>query len=135
MQEKNIFLRILWLFLGSFFLLLAIVGIFLPILPVLPLLIISSGFFFKGSRRIYRFMKNKIIDNKFFKKYLEKHFLNKKRIIWVKIALVFLLWLWVGFTSFFIFESYAAISASILSAIGVSVYISLLKPIKGKSTN
>jgi uncharacterized membrane protein YbaN (DUF454 family) len=48
--------------LGGFFLLIALIGVFLPIIPQVPFAIISAYFFSKGSTTIHLWMRH----NKFF---------------------------------------------------------------------
>lgn len=58
---------------GWVFLLLAIIGIFLPILPTTPFLIVSAGSFTKGSPRFHKML----LENKYFGKELRRWEDNK----------------------------------------------------------
>lgn len=52
----------LFMVLGGFFLIAAIVGVFLPIVPQVPFAIISAFFFSKGSKKIHAWIrKNKYL--------------------------------------------------------------------------
>ena len=54
--------KLFYLFLGFFFVVLAILGIFLPLLPTTPFLILAAMFFSKSSKRWH----NWLISNKVF---------------------------------------------------------------------
>lgn len=45
-----------YLFLGCLFLLLGIVGVFLPLMPTTPFLIVSAFFLSRGSDRVYQWL-------------------------------------------------------------------------------
>lgn len=68
----NIVKKVLLITLGIMSLILGIIGIFLPLLPTTPLLILTSYCFLKGSDRLNeKFMKTKIYT-KYVKKFQEQ---------------------------------------------------------------
>ena len=68
----NILKKVLLITLGTISLILGIIGIFLPLLPTTPLLILTSYCFLKGSDRLNeKFMKTKIYT-KYVKKFQEQ---------------------------------------------------------------
>lgn len=68
----NIVKKVLLITLGIISLILGIIGIFLPLLPTTPLLILTSYCFLKGSDRLNeKFMKTKIYT-KYVKKFQEQ---------------------------------------------------------------
>lgn len=64
--------RLALIVLGYFFLGLAILGVFLPILPTTPFLILSAGCFMRSSKRLH----DKLLDNKYFGEYLKNWYEN-----------------------------------------------------------
>jgi uncharacterized protein len=66
-------MKYIYICLGFFFLGLGIIGIFLPILPTVPFLLLASYFFAKGSTHFHKwFMSTKI-----YSKYLKEFEVNK----------------------------------------------------------
>ena len=59
--KKNKLIRLLFAFIGSIFVGLAIIGIFLPGLPTTPFLIVAAYFYIRSSNKLY----NWLINNKF----------------------------------------------------------------------
>ena len=74
--------------LGTISLALGIIGIFIPILPTTPFLLLSAGCYAKGSKRFYQWlMKNRLLGS-YIKNYKEKKGIPLK----VKIVTILLLW-------------------------------------------
>ena len=57
--------KLFYLFIGFFFVLLAILGIFLPLLPTTPFLILAAMFFSKSSKRWHNWLLNNRIFGPF----------------------------------------------------------------------
>ena len=51
-------MRILFILLGSLSLVLAVVGIFLPLLPTTPLLLLAAALYLRSSPRLYEWLLN-----------------------------------------------------------------------------
>src|SRR5688500_18114744 len=50
--------RMLFVFLGSVCLVLAVIGLFLPIMPTVPFLLLASACYMRGSRRLHAWLLN-----------------------------------------------------------------------------
>ena len=61
-HHGSLSVRIFLVFLGTFFVVIGIVGIFLPILPTTPFMLLAAGCYAKSSSRFY----NWIMNNKIF---------------------------------------------------------------------
>jgi hypothetical protein len=64
--------RLALIALGYFFIGLAILGVFLPILPTAPFLILAAGCFMRSSKRLH----DKLLDDKYFGEYLKNWYEN-----------------------------------------------------------
>ncbi|WP_138420053.1 YbaN family protein [Aquibacillus sediminis] len=93
---KKIFLIII----GSLSLGLAILGIFLPLLPTTPLLLLAAACFFRSSERLYQWL----ITNKWFGKYIEDFRAGKGIPLKAKVIGVSTLWLTIGYTIIFVIQ-------------------------------
>lgn len=71
-------MKIIYILLGFLSLALGIIGIFLPILPTTPFLLLTLFFFAKGSERLERWFLSTKIYQKHLKSFNEKRALSKK---------------------------------------------------------
>ena len=79
---------------GSLAVVLAILGIFLPLLPTTPFLLLASACYLRGSKRMHRWLLN----NKVFGEYLRNFEEGKGIPIRAKITAIVLLWASLAFS-------------------------------------
>jgi uncharacterized membrane protein YbaN (DUF454 family) len=104
---------------GYFFLILGVIGIFVPLLPTTPFLLLSAGSFFRGSKKLYSWIINHKIFGSYIVNYLKHRAVTKR----TKIFSILTLWLTIVATSvFFISFIWLKIMLFII-AIAVSVHI------------
>ncbi|MBM3136718.1 MAG: DUF454 domain-containing protein [Chloroflexi bacterium] len=115
MQFKNH----LFIVLGILSLVLAIVGIFIPLLPTTPFLLLSAALFFRGSDRLY----NWLINHKVFGKYIRNFREHKAIPLTTKIFAVATLWAVILSTAFIVFDQWHIRGILIAIAIGVTIHI------------
>ena len=63
--------RILLIILGTFLIGISIVGIFIPVLPTTPFLLLAAALYAKSSRRFYNWLVNNRILGRYIKNYRE----------------------------------------------------------------
>lgn len=76
-------MRLLYILLGFLFLALGIVGIFLPLLPTVPFLLVTLYFFAKGSPRLHAWFMQTNIYKKHLKTFKEQGAMSKKTKFWI----------------------------------------------------
>ncbi len=87
-RELNKTARILLVVAGTILVLLSILGIFLPILPTTPLLILAATLYARSSKRFYGWLTN----NRFLGKYIKDYQEGKGIPLKAKITAIILIW-------------------------------------------
>ncbi|PKK85447.1 MAG: DUF454 domain-containing protein [Thermoplasmata archaeon HGW-Thermoplasmata-1] len=104
---------------GTFFVGLGVLGIFLPLLPTTPFLLLAAACYAKGSKRFY----NWLLSNKWFGNYIKNYREGKGVPLKVKILSISLLWLTIMFSTVFIGDNLFVRIILILIAIGVTIHM------------
>lgn len=120
--------RIFLISLGIFFVVLGIIGIFIPVLPTTPFLIISAALFARSSKRFYDWL----LKNRFFGKILSDYRRGKGIPVKVKIYLIVLLWITLAISAYFSRNILYIPVILLLVGIGVTIHISLIKTNRSK---
>jgi len=108
---------------GTIFVILGIMGIFLPVLPTTPFLLLAAACYFRSSDRFYRWLLNNRILGTYIRNYLEGKGMPLKSKV---ITLVFL-WLTIGLTIIFGIQNTIVRIILVIIALGVTIHISRLK--------
>ncbi|MCL2039394.1 MAG: YbaN family protein [Bacteroidetes bacterium] len=113
-------LKYLFVFIGIISLGLGILGIFLPLLPTTPFLLLSTILFARSSKKLH----NWLINHKVFGNYI-RNFIEEKSIpLKVKISSTLLLWFTILFSIFFVIEDKTWLQILLFAiAIGVTIHI------------
>ncbi|MBS4539393.1 YbaN family protein [Clostridium sp. D2Q-11] len=111
--------KILLIVLGSISLGLGVIGIFLPVIPTTPFLLLSLWLYMRSSKKLYNF----VLTNKYLGPYVNDYISGKGIPIKAKKKAIFLIWLTIGFSTIFIIGK-AILKVMLLSiATIVSAYI------------
>lgn len=96
-MRNNLF-RYFLIFLGSVSLILGVIGIFLPLLPTTPFLLLTAFCYFKGSPELYK----RLINQPYLGPYIVNY--KKYRVISLraKISSITLLWVSITYCIFFV---------------------------------
>ena len=118
--------QILLITTGTFFVGVSIVGIFMPILPTTPFLLISAALYARSSKRFYNWLINNRIFGKFIKDYRE----GKGIPLRLKIITITLLWITIGCSAVFAVDILWVRIVLVIIAAGVTVHIIRTRPRK-----
>ncbi|MCB2155085.1 YbaN family protein [bacterium] len=102
---------------------LGVLGIFLPLLPTTPLLLLAAFCFARGSDRMYGWLVSHRIFGSYIRSYREYNAVT----IQTKIIAIALLWVAIGSSVVFFLESESLRVTLLLIATGVTVYLVSLK--------
>jgi len=111
--------KLIFILAGTISLGLGALGIFFPILPTTPFLLLSAACYYKGSERMHRWLLN----NKLFGSYIRNYKEGKGISLTGKIFTLLLLWITIGYSAFFILNNYIIQIVLLSVAIVVTVHI------------
>lgn len=116
------------IFLGSLFLGLGILGIFLPLLPTTPFLLLAAACFARSSKKLYAWLLN----NRWFGSYIRNYREGKGIPLKVKIASLALLWMAIVYSTVFVASGFLVRFILVLIAIGVTVHVLSFKTLPAR---
>ena len=132
MKEKNKtkairnWARPLLIIAGTLLVGLGIIGIFMPVLPTTPFLLLATACYARSSQRFYHWLLN----NKWLGNYIKNYIQRKGIPLKAKVLTITLLWIAIGFSAVFAVEVFLVRLILILIAIGVSIHILCLRTLK-----
>ena len=128
-QKKNIsnrLVKFLLIVAGTFFLIIGIIGIFIPLLPTTPFLVLAAACYAKSSERFY----NWLIKNKWFGSYIKNYRDGKGISLKHKLYTVSLLWVTISFSAFIIINTLWVRVILIIIAFVVTIHVLTIKTYK-----
>ncbi len=118
--------RWILIIIGSFFTGLGILGIFLPLLPTTPFLLLAAACYIRSSERFY----NWLINNKWLRNYIKNYLEGKGVSLKVKVLSISLLWITIGYSVVFVVNIFLIRVILILIAIVVTIHILSIRTLK-----
>ena len=79
-QKMKPIYRWMYIFLGTLFLVLGIIGVFLPLLPTTPFLLLTSYFYTRGSERINNWFRSTTFYHEYVKGFRKGELTKKQKI-------------------------------------------------------
>jgi len=96
-KEGNKLVKILLITAGTISLALGAIGVFLPIIPTTPFLLLTAACYCRSSQRLY----NWLLNNKWFGEYIRNYKEGKGIPLKTKLAALILLWVTIGVSTVF----------------------------------
>ena len=91
-------MKLFFIIAGTVSLVLGIIGIFVPLLPTTPFLLLSAAAYFRGSERLY----NWLIGHKYFGTYIRNYREHRAIPLRAKNISILLMWLTIGYCIIFL---------------------------------
>ena len=122
-------MRIFFIIVGSVSLVLGILGMFLPLLPTTPFLLLSAAAWLKASPELYNWLLNHRLFGEYIRNYREHRAIPLR----AKVVSVSLVWLTIGYCIFAVVDKWwwAQVLMAIL-ATAISWHILSFKTLKKK---
>jgi uncharacterized membrane protein YbaN (DUF454 family) len=118
--------RALLTIIGTSSLVIGIVGIFLPLLPTTPFLLLSAACYLRSSRRFY----NWLTGNRFFGEYVRNYLERRGVPLKVKASSLALLWITIGGSAAFATDTLWVRIILVVIAAGVTAHILALRTLR-----
>jgi len=111
---------------GTIFVMLGVIGVFLPLLPTTPLLLLALACYSISSKKFY----NWLLNNKLFGNYIKNYIEGKGIPFTTKIFAISLLWITIIFSIVSIVQNLFIRVVLILVAISVTIHILTISNLK-----
>ena len=125
-KKSNQIIRAILIITGTISLVLGIIGIFIPLLPTTPFLLLTAACYARSSDRFYNWLLcNKLVGN-----YIKNYREGKGVALNIKIITLSFLWATIIFSAFFVVSALLIQIFLIIIAVAVTVHILSIKTIK-----
>lgn len=116
---------------GIIFVVLGVIGIFLPLLPTTPFLLLAAALFIRSSNRLY----NWLINNKYLGNYIKNYREGKGIPYRAKVVSIMMLWITIIYSAVFVVQRLFVKIILVTIAILVTLHILSLKTLKLEDSN
>lgn len=111
--------RLIYILLGTLFLILGAIGIFVPLLPTTPFWLLTCWFYLRSSEKLY----NRAMSNRYFGSYIKSFMVDKAIPLRSKIISIAVMWLSTILTSLFLIDYLWIKILLMLISVGVTWHI------------
>jgi len=111
---------------GTISVAIGVIGIFVPLLPTTPFLLLAAACYLRSSERFYR----RLLNNRFFGTYVRNYIEGKGMPLRIKIYTIALLWGTIGLSIFLTAPNIVVKIVLVVVAVGVTLHIILLRGAK-----
>ncbi len=123
--------RTLLIISGTLCVALGILGMLLPVLPTTPFLLLAAICYARSSKRFYQWL----ITNRWFGEYIRNYREGRGIPLKQKVFTIFLLWLTIGYTAWFVVSLWWVKLILLGIAVAVTIHLTSVKTFKPESQN
>jgi len=105
---------------------LGVLGIFMPVLPTTPFLLLAAACYARSSQRFY----DRLLSNRWFGNYIRNYQQGKGVPLKVKVLTIALLWITIGCSVVFAVQVFLVKLILILIAVGVSIHVLSIRTLR-----
>ena len=120
------YINTVFIIIGTISVCLGVIGIFVPVLPTTPFLLLAAACYTRGSKKLYERLINHPVLGEYIKNYREGRGIP----LHAKILGISLLWLTIGYSVLFIIENLLLRILLIIIAIGVTIHLVSIKTMR-----
>ena len=121
--------RTLLVILGTISVGVGVIGIFVPVLPTTPFLLLAAACYMRSSRRFYNWLTGNRLIGPYVKNYMEGRGMTPK----TKAVAITLLWLTIGLTVVFAVHGLTARIVLLVIAVAVTIHVAAIRRKKVKA--
>jgi hypothetical protein len=118
-KRKRDLVRVTLLVLGTLFLAVGTLGIFLPLLPTTPFFLLSAACYARSSKRFYHWL----LYNRLFGSYIRNYREGRGIPLKAKVLTIALLWGTIIYSAFFVVDALYLRIILLVIAVGVTIHI------------
>ena len=111
---------------GTIFLIIGAIGVFIPVLPTTPFLLLAAACYLRGSERLHRWLIYNRVFGEFIRNYTEGRGIKQRQ----KIYTISFLWLMIIFSVIYVLNNSLFRILLLFIAMVVSIHIIILPTIK-----
>ncbi|HIH88153.1 TPA: DUF454 domain-containing protein [Candidatus Bathyarchaeota archaeon] len=119
--------RVVFFAAGTVCLILGAVGVFIPVLPTTPFLLLAAALYLRSSERMYRWM----FENRYFGEYLRNYRDGRGIPLGSKLLTLSILWASIAYSILYVSKHWAMSLALAFIAIAVTVHLALIPTHRG----
>jgi hypothetical protein len=118
--------KILLIIAGTFFTVLGVIGIVMPLLPTTPFLLLAAACYTRSSERLYRWL----INNKYLGTFIRNYRSGRGISIKMKAMSIFVLWATIIYSAFWVADDIWLRIILFLVASGVTIHLVKIKTMR-----
>lgn len=125
-MRREDLLRVIFFSAGTICLVLGAIGVFIPLLPTTPFLLLSATFYLRSSERMYRWL----FENRYFGEYLRNYKDGRGIPLRTKLFAVAMLWAAISYSILYIATHWVVRLILAVIAVAVTTHILLIPTLR-----